>query len=410
MSTRQTTRRWAFSLVELLVVIGIIAVLIGLLLPAVQKARESANRAKCTNNLKQIGIALLAFEDENGKFPPGGVDNGAMWTGFITPYIEQSAIFTALDLSPESGHYDDNWIGASGQNGDWAWAETTSTATQPILVPGTASPLISPRQNAVAISGVDSMGDGGTATEQNIWACQQIVPMLQCPSGNLPSGVTICSYENWWWASRFPISYAACGSGVVTSFYQWSPSMYTVGPASTYASTHTSYVGDPTLMDGVFQIEHTVSSNNRASLFGGRTALAQITDGLSNTIFVGEETYTLQGSAYYFPLNANSLDLEGQGRRKALWAMGSDSIDCQYGYNEAIGSTGTPINAPPVVYNGSNAAALEAWIVSYGSNHAGGANFLMGDGSVRFISNTISQTTYSALGTYSGGEVLGSDF
>src|SRR5438876_7729150 len=110
----RTTPRRGFTLIELLVVIATIAVLVGLLLPAVQKVREAAARAKCANNLKQLGLAAHHYESALQQLPPGGINTGAPANTnngltrlgclpFLLPYLEQDNLYRAIDSNDKTG-------------------------------------------------------------------------------------------------------------------------------------------------------------------------------------------------------------------------------------------------------------------------------------------------------------------
>lgn len=376
------TRRRGFTLIELLVVIAIIAVLIALLLPAVQSAREAARRAQCVNNEKQIGLGLHNVYTAEQRFPPGANDNGAIWSAWLAPYYEQTNLANAMWILPEGGHWDDGSQGQSGSNGDWA---------SPF--PGFANARIDAGKDDPTNYGVG--GAYGPATERCVAACETVLSVLRCPSSALPEHVNGPSYENWIVQKRVPVNYAVCAGsnamnnpdGVTT----------TISPI-----LQVNLDTDVKQCDGAFQLERSI--NHIDAGWGRRLRMQSMTDGSSNTVFLGEEQYTLRTT-----YDVTELDLQGVARRKAVWEFGSDSIDCQMSMNEAFGSTAVKMNLKPLLPSVNSGADLEAYIASFGSAHPGGANFLFGDGSVRFIKDTINPTVYRALGTRAGGEVISSD-
>jgi prepilin-type N-terminal cleavage/methylation domain-containing protein len=215
-----------FTLIELLVVIAIIAILIALLLPAVQKVREAAARIQCANNLKQIGLALHSHHDANGALPVTRLDNRYTWLVMILPYIEQGALYQAWNLN-------------TSFNNQSAVARETQIKT-----------YLCPSRRSVNNQVVTDTMDNTTTP-----------------------------------ANGAPADYAACAGDPATGAANdyWWPSASTLGGNN-----------------GAFRMANDWSTTPSGPNRPGCT-FGEITDGLSNTVFVGEkhirfgELYTVAG-------------------------------------------------------------------------------------------------------------------
>jgi prepilin-type N-terminal cleavage/methylation domain-containing protein/prepilin-type processing-associated H-X9-DG protein len=294
--------RRGFTLIELLVVIAIIAILIGLLLPAVQKVREAAARAKCQNNLKQLGIALHAYHDANQQFPAGaGTGNGLSWRVYVLPYVEQDVLFRKFDLGAGA------WNGGANKEG--------------------------PNKLVHALNRV---------------------PVFNCPS--------------------VPVVLATNGSSKLGDGRQTYTSDYhgVAGPKGTNPANSAAYAVDANPSgQGGFATQGVLGKDTR-------TQFGKLTDGTSNTLMVGEVSIRLSSGAL----------LESDGADWVRGMSGNGMAGCRNVQN----AINTPYNG---IFND----------ISFGSQHTGGAQFVMGDGSVRFVQASVDLVIYKATASMDGGEV-----
>jgi prepilin-type processing-associated H-X9-DG protein len=293
-------------LVELLVVIGIIAVLIALLVPAVQRARETAARTQCVNNLKQIGLALQNYHSIYHSFPPGydsgfdeeGNDTGPGWgwAAFILPHLEQQGVFNAIRFEQE----------------------------------------------------IEAPANGSVRVQQ--------MQTYLCPSDSVPATWTTMKYD---------------------------PIGNPIAPICEVASAN--YIG-------VFGVSEPGVDGEGVFFRGSSIKIADITDGTSQTMIVGERSFrwcqaTWAGSV----TDASMIPPPGSPAMAGEWNGSGFVLGHTFEGSGGPGSPGTEANG-------------------FSSEHSGGANFLFADGHVQFLQTTMNHEVYMALSTRAGGEPIGRDF
>ncbi|MDG3004799.1 DUF1559 domain-containing protein [Paludisphaera mucosa] len=368
--------RRGFTLIELLVVIAIIAVLIALLLPAVQAAREAARRSQCVNNLKQIGLALHNYHSSVGSFPQGQAQSSASlgyagyagWTewgpqAMMLPNMEQTPIYNSINFMYCGGQGD-------GQNiNGTAW----TTLISGFLCPsdGNAGKGSVPRGN----------GPGNTNSYK----------------GSV--GTTTARWEQYpGYASCRPDPYNKTGGDPGCSAYSTGVFAYWVvnglrditdGSSNTIAFSE-SLVGDPAGIS-------VNRPNNSVTGVTGATNLVQDASTLADAVLV----QSLQACTTAYKSNTNISNSNG-----ARWGWGATTI--------TLFHTIVPPNSKQYPWNScrpdcGGCGPDDSAYSNAQSNHSGGVNALMADGSVKFIKDSVNLRTWMALGTKAGGEVISSD-
>jgi type II secretory pathway pseudopilin PulG len=348
----------------LLVVIAIIGILVALLLPAVQAAREAARRTQCANQEKQIGLACLNFENTNKALPPGAfLGEGSAWSAYILPYLEEGSAFANLTIGEDD-------------NGNYQW--------------GSPSPY----------SDVNQLGD----SFRNVRLVETVISVYRCPSAGLLLHHLDVSADNYYVMQRVPASYL----GVVSGLQSRQDPVWRMRIRK-HPFEDPSYEGADGVLVGIHHKEDTGY---------GRIPFRRILDGTSKTVIVGEALHDTETE------EAEGAKGEAkQGSRKDHWFGGSDDIDTAHGtgnfsdLSEFLGSTGVGINLQgnPVVDSSKNQSLCtspsspecQALQLSFGSSHPGIVQMVYVDGHVESIQVDIDPQVWSDMGTRAG-QTLGS--
>jgi prepilin-type N-terminal cleavage/methylation domain-containing protein/prepilin-type processing-associated H-X9-DG protein len=362
---------YGFTLVELLVVIAIIGILVALLLPAIQAARESARRSQCVNNMKNIGLALLNYENSNKRLPPAtqflpgrntgpplflgaksavpGQSSGT-WVVYIWPYIEEQALYDRFD------HKSPMHLAREGTINN----ELIAVPLPWLICPSDTAPGRDSNASSNGLFPTEEKQDGGGTN-----------PPTGSPYGaNQVMGL-------WYPVSAGPTSFDGC---------PYSPA--SLGPAPNLACQGSSLGSRPVSLEND-PIGPPGTLPSFAGMFGRwdkGIRLREVTDGLTHTIMAGE---TIASQCKYqcahcpnFPIAPTNTPLNNFQR--------------------------TPLNLPAGgchVVTGDPEIGGYCDACGYKSRHPGGANLLMGDGTVHFVSEAIDFNVYFVLGARKSGVV-----
>jgi len=402
-------RRRGFTLIELLVVIAIIAVLISLLLPAVQSAREAARRAQCTNNLKQIGLAVHNYLSANNSLPPayivyspvGGNNTAQTFSGLarMLPFLEQNAIYNAINFNVSA-----RWGGVTGananqnMNGSTADCDTfglmnasasanqitsflcpsdtdLANLTYFVFQPGGGQQLVG-RHNYPMNGGSNPFrsGTGGGELNGAVYIPSMKAGLINAAGlshSELPSGTGPAALMNVSGEAPITIASFTDGTSNTAAYSEWIRADGLQPRGIGWGAQNGK--------DGLGQIYQFNNANqgNSTSFAGQPNMDLQIAQACDQSAAV--QVYTWKGDWWIADLFSYS-HTQTPNRRS-----------CWYG----------DIGGRP--WSGAMG------VVAASSRHPGGVNTAFADGSVKFIKSSISNPTWVALGTRNGGEVVSSD-